>query len=117
MLVSYFQNTSVSMTREQYFEMCEMLGSEPVEEEIPVDLNDFPTEVHQAFTVYRMLNDNWEGMSGTYMGKMFVGVKDILEVAQVDPQDYGITIMLCKIIDEVRAQQINKKQEKPASTS
>lgn len=115
MLVNYFQNSGVGMTKDQYFEMCEMMGTQPVEEHIPVELEDFPTDLHQAFGIYRMLNDNWEGMSGTYMGKNFVGIKDILSISQVDPQDYGIMITLCKLIDEVRAQELNKKQEKPAS--
>ena len=115
MLVSYFQNTGVGMTKDQYFEMCEMLGSEPVDSEIPVELDDFPSEVHQAFGIYRMLSDNWEGMSGQYMGKIFTGIKDILEVAQVDPQDQYFTISLCRLIDDVRMQEINKKQQKPAS--
>ena len=44
------------MTKEQYFEMCEMLGSQPVDSEIPVELDDFPVEVQQAFLVYKQLS-------------------------------------------------------------
>ncbi len=115
MLVSYFQNSKVGMTKDQYLEMCEMLGNEPVDSEMPVELEDFPTDVHQAFGVYRMLTDNWEGMSGTYIGKLFVGIKDLLEVAEVPPEEHQATIMLCKLIDDVRIQELNKKTEKPAS--
>ncbi len=103
------------MTRDQYFEMCEMLGTTPIDDEIPVTLEDFPDDLHQAFSVYRMLSDNWEGMSGQYMGKIFTGIKDILEVAQIDKQDQFFVISLCRLIDDVRMQEINKKTEKPAS--
>ena len=57
------------MTKEAYFEMCDMLGSEPIEEEIPLELDDFPELVQQAFVIYGMLSDIWEGMSGSYLGK------------------------------------------------
>ena len=30
------------MTKEQYFEMCEALGNEPAESEIPIEFDDFP---------------------------------------------------------------------------
>ena len=34
------------MTRERYFKMCEQLGQEPKEEEIPLDASDFPDIVY-----------------------------------------------------------------------
>lgn len=115
MLVSYLQNSELGVTKDTYFEMCEMMGTEPIESEIPVEIDDFPPDMLQAFTVYRMLNDVWDGMSGTYMGKMFVGIKDVLEVAQVSAEDHSFIILLCKLIDEVRQQEINKKKESPRS--
>ena len=36
------------MTKEQYFEMCEMMGSEPVEDEIPVEFDDLYSEVGEG---------------------------------------------------------------------
>jgi hypothetical protein len=68
------------MTKDQYFEMCEMLGSEPSDSEIPVEFEDFPFEVQQAFNAYRMLRDEWDTMNGTYLGKSLIGVRDILEL-------------------------------------
>ena len=43
------------MTKAQYFEMCEMLGNELVEADIPVELEDMYDEVQEAFSVYGML--------------------------------------------------------------
>ena len=34
-------NTDTGMTRDRYLEMCEQMGNEPVEEEIPPDTEDF----------------------------------------------------------------------------
>jgi hypothetical protein len=104
------------MTKTAYFEMCEMLGSEPVESEIPVDFDDFPVEVQQAFAVYRMLRDEWDTMGGNYLGKSLIGVKDVLEATEVEPDEQKFIIMLIRMIDEVRSNEINKlKSEKPAN--
>jgi hypothetical protein len=90
-----------------------MMGSEPVEEEIPVEYDDFPIEVQQAFTVYRMLQDQWDSMAGLYLGKSLIGIKDLFEACEVDPVDHRFTISLIKMIDIVRSEEISKKQEKP----
>jgi hypothetical protein len=111
------QNSNVNMTRDQYFEMCEALGSEPVDSEIPVELDDFPIEVQQAFGVYRMLRDEWDSMSGVYLGKTLIGITEILEASEISPEDNKFIITLVRLIDQVRAQEINSKKaaEKPAT--
>ena len=105
------------MTKDTYFEMCEMLGEEPVEENIPVELDDFPLEVQQAMLVYRMLRDEWDGFSGTYFGKSLMGIKDILDAVEINEEDHKFIIMLIRQIDDVRSNEINSKKsaEKPAS--
>lgn len=105
------------MTKDAYFEMCEQLGNEPLESEIPVDFDDFPLEVQQAFNAYKMLRDEWDTMSGSYLGKSLIGVKDILEATEVDLSEHKLIIMLIRIIDNVRSEEINnkKKMQEPAS--
>ena len=105
------------MTKDQYFEMCEMMSTEPVESEIPVEFDDFPIEVQQAFNAYKMLRDEWDTMSGIYLGKSLIGIKDVLEATEVDPSEYKFIIMLVRIIDNVRSEEINnkKKTQEPAS--
>jgi len=104
------------MTKAAYFEMCEQLGNEPIEEEIPVEFDDFYYEVQQAFIVYRMLRDEWEGMNGIYLGKSLVGIKEIFSVCEIDPQDYKIILTLVQTIDRIRQDEINTKHQskKPA---
>jgi len=105
---SFMQNSEVSMTKEQYFEMCEMLGSEPSEEEIPVEFEDFPLEVQEAYLLYNILSDNWDPMSGTYMGKQMAGIKDIMEIYGIE--DARLTLQLINSIDSIRRTIINNKR-------
>ncbi len=104
------------MTKEAYFEMCEQLGNEPIEDEIPVEFDDFHYEVQQAFIVYRMLRDEWEGMNGIYLGKSLIGIKEIFSVCEIAPEDYKIILTLVQTIDRIRQDEINNKHQnkKPA---
>jgi hypothetical protein len=107
----------VGMSKDQYFEMCEALGNDPVESEIPIEFDDFPLEVQQAFNAYRMLRDEWDTMSGSYLGKSLIGIKDVLEATEIDTSEQKFIIMLIRIIDNVRSDEINnkKKTQEPAS--
>lgn len=100
------------MTKQQYFTMCEQLGTEPLDNQIPVELDDLPLEVQQAMLVYRMLKDDWEGFNGIYLGKSYIGLTEILHYTEIDPEDHRIILTLIKIIDGIRANIINEKQKK-----
>lgn len=108
------QNSHLSMTKESYFEMCEQLGTEPIESEIPVDFDDFPIELQQALLVYRMLRDEWEGMNGIYLGKSLLGIQEIMEAIEIDYIDRKYIITLIRVIDGIRSEILNTKQQKPA---
>jgi hypothetical protein len=108
------QNSQLSMTKESYFEMCEQLGTEPIESEIPVDFDDFPIELQQALLVYRMLRDEWEGMNGIYLGKSLLGIQEIMEAIEIDYIDRKYIITLIRVIDGIRSEILNTKQQKPA---
>lgn len=105
------------MTKDAYFEMCEALDSQPLESEVPVEFDDFPLEVQQAFNAYRMLRDEWDTMSGIYLGKSLIGIKDVLEATEIEPNEYKFIIMLIRVIDNVRSEEINskKKMQEPAN--
>lgn len=111
------ENASLHVSKETYFEMCEMLGNEPNEEEIPVEYDDFQVEVQQALSVYRALRDEWDPMAGAYLGKSFIGIHDTLDAAEIDLADRKHIVSLVRLIDEVRSELINAKQaqQKPAS--
>lgn len=99
------------MTKDSYFEMCEMMGSEPIDSEIPVDYNDFPTEVQQAFSIYSKLRDDWDGMSGTYMGKHFEGIRDLFIILGVPVEDHKTMLELIDMIDKHRSTSIAETKE------
>ena len=58
--------------------MCEQMGWEPKDEEIPKDPSDLSYNVQCALILYEALPDIWEGMSGSWMGKNYSGLIDIL---------------------------------------
>lgn len=104
------------MTRDKYLDMCEMLGSQPLESEMPVEFDDFPIELQQAMLVYRMLRDEWEGFNGLYLGKSYLGLTEIFEYSEIEYSDRKLILILIKLIDNVRTEEINKqRQQKPAS--
>jgi len=111
------QNATVAMTKEQYFDMCEQLGSEPIESEIPVEFDDFAMEVQLALSIYRMLRDEWEYMNGNYLGKNLNGIFELFDVYDVDPKDKKFYLELIHMIDSTRIDEIrnSKPTEKPAT--
>ena len=100
------------MSKDAYFEMCEMLGSEPIEEEIPVDFSDLPVTAQQAFGIYSKLRDEWDYMNGTYLGKSYAGILDILTLLEVPVEDRKTMFELITIIDEHRSKAIAANKPK-----
>ena len=96
------------MTKDSYFEMCEMISSEPKDSEIPVEFEDLYDEVQEALTVYNMLQDNWDTMNGVYMGKVLAGIDDLLSIAQVEDRQTCFTII--QVVDRVRSKLISDKK-------
>ena len=84
--------------------MCEMLGSEPLEEQIPVELADLPLEVQEAYRVYVLLNDNWDSFGGNYLGKNMSGLLDIMNILEIEDK---VTILnIIQILDRNRMNQV-----------
>ena len=102
------------MTKEQYFEMCEALGTTPVEEEIPLEIEDFPAEVQQAINVYYRLRDEWDTMNGIYLGKSYTGLGEILEIFEVEKEDRKYFLEWITILDNVRRKAIEASKPKKA---
>ena len=94
------------MTKDAYFEMCEALGTEPVDDEIPIDFEDLYIDVQEAMGIYHKLRDEWDTMSGSYLGKNYVGLVDILELLEVPVEDRRTQYELIGIIDAHRSKAI-----------
>lgn len=106
---------SLGFTKDHYFEMCEALGTEPVESEIPVELEDFPDEVQQAINVYYKLRDEWDTMNGTYLGKSYTGLGEILDIFEVDKVDRKLFMEWITILDNARSKAIEASKPKQNS--
>ena len=98
------------MTKEHYLRMCEQLGTEPIPEEIPADFSDFPFEVQEAINIFSILPDNWEGFSGTYMGKDYSILPYLMnEIFKVDDKQFNMKVLL--IIGRIVMEQHSRMQK------
>jgi hypothetical protein len=88
------------------------MDSEPLEEEIPIELTDFPDILQIAFFVYSYLQDIWEGMNGVYLGKNFSGISDIFDILKIELEDRKIVLELVNLIDSARSKQISSSKPK-----
>lgn len=100
------------MTKEQYFDMCQQLGSEPIESETPVEFDDFSPEAQTALLIYRVLRDEWEFVAGNYLGKNINGIFEIFKAYELDSKDFRFYLELIHIIDQVRIEEIKKQKPK-----
>ena len=95
--------------------MCEQLGTEPIPEEIPASFEDFPYVVQEALNIFSILPDNWEGMSGTYMGKDYSILPYLFdEIFQVDNKQQTMQLLLTigSIVMSQRSREQSARQKK-----
>jgi hypothetical protein len=100
------------MTKAAYFEMCEVLGNEPLEEQIPVEYDDLSIDVQEALSIYSKLKDEWDAMNGIYLGKSYSGILDIFNILEVPVEDRRVMFDLIGSIDKVRSKALEAKRPK-----
>jgi hypothetical protein len=99
------------MTKEQYLEMCTLMGTEPKDSEMPVEFEDLNEDVQAYLGIYNMLQDSWDTVNGIYIGKNLSNIKDFIDIMEVEyPKSF---IQIINMLDQVRREIINTK--KPAS--
>lgn len=103
------------MTKDAYYEMCEMLGSTPIESEIPVEYDDLLVEVQEALDIYHKLKDEWDTMNGNYLGKSYSGIGDILDILEIPKEDRKTLFSLIGLIDRHRSEAIAANKPKPTN--
>ena len=70
---------------------------------------NWPWLFQDAFSVWNSLTDQWDGMSGSYLGKQMAGIKDIMEILDIeDPRE---VLKIVKIIDNKYGKEVNKKNK------
>jgi len=63
--------------------ICYQLGEEPDPAKMPLETLDFPSEVQVAFFIFGFLEDIWDGMSGSYMGKNWNNIEYLFNLYEV----------------------------------
>ena len=76
---------------------------------MPLDTSDFPSEVQVAFFIFGFLEDNWEGMSGTYLGKHWNNLEYLFNLYQIEEPKTILTIM--KLYERIIIEYKHKKAE------
>jgi hypothetical protein len=99
------------MTREAYFELCEALGNEPVESEIPIEYDDLVEIAQQAINIYYLLRDIWEPMGGSYLGKDTSSIFDFFELYDIEKEERRIILSLIKTLDTERNKLIEQNHK------
>jgi hypothetical protein len=74
-----FQNLDTGMTRNKYLDMCEQLGKEPSDREIPPDWEDFPEIIQEAINTFNSLGDRIFPDVG-YTGKDYTNLPHFLKL-------------------------------------
>lgn len=100
------------MSKAQYFEMCEMMGTEPIDSEVPVELDDLPNEVQIALDIYHNLHDKWDSMVGMYLGKDLSIIREVFELWEIPKHEQKTYFILIRLIDSIRAEEIRKNSPK-----
>lgn len=109
-------NSEVSMTKDAYFEMCRQLGEEPIESEIPLELEDFPDLVQSAFIIYGILSDNWDPMGGNYLGKDYSLVFNLFDLYNIEQGDRLLCLNMLQHMDGIRSKSIADKLKQKTPT-
>lgn len=80
---------------------------------MPLESADFPVEVQVAFFIFGFLEDEWDGMSGTYLGKKWGNIEYLFKL--YDVQEPKVIIQIMKIYEhlivEYRAQEAERKRK------
>jgi len=93
------------MTRERYFKMCEQMGQEPNEDEIPPDFEDFPSIAIDAMNTFSMLGDKVVPDIG-YLGKDFTNLPHYMDIYEVEDKE-----LFLEILTYLESRAINHSQE------
>ena len=80
---------------------------------MPLDSSDFPYEVQVAFFIFGFLEDVWEGMSGSYIGKQYSNIEYLFNLYEIEDKKTILTIIKLyeSILVEYRANKAEQKRQ------
>ena len=77
---------------------------------MPLELSEFPAQVQVAFFIFDLLEDRWEGMSGSYMGKSWSSLEYFFDLYEVE--DRRETLYIMKMYEGILVKDRATKAEK-----
>jgi hypothetical protein len=105
-----FQNLDTGMTRNKYLDMCEQLGKEPSDREIPPDWEDFPEIVQEAINTFNSLGDRIFPDVG-YTGKDYTNLPHFLKLYEITDIEFFLEIISWLDSRAIRQSQEQLKRE------
>lgn len=94
------------------------MGTEPIEAEMPVEIDEFPELVQTVMSIYYMLQDCWDSMGGNYLGKNTGTLFEYFRLFDLTEHEQLLALALIQKMDSVRSGLISEKlkQNKEASS-
>lgn len=86
------------------------MGKEINPNKMPIEDSNYPLEVQQALSIHTFLPDIWDGSSGSYMGKNWTAVTELLNSYEIE--DRKTVIFFLKFIDNFKQNAVNDKVAK-----
>jgi len=80
------------MTKDRYLTMCEQLGTEPTEEDMPPDWEDLPEIIQKALHIYNSLGDRIISEVG-FVGKDYTNLRLYMEVYEIEDKEFFLDII------------------------
>jgi len=93
--------------------MCEQMGWEPSDEEMPIDPSFLDTNAQYALILLNVLPDKWEGMSGSWMGKDYSGLAAIMDIYEIE--DRREVFELLQVAEDELGKHYRQKQKEQES--
>ena len=100
------------MTTEQYLMMCEQMGWEPEEDQMPKTADHLSHDIQVALLLYQILPDKVDSMGGLWLGKDFSGLGDIMEIYGVHKDIDIFELLLVAISETADFHEKRRKAEK-----
>lgn len=96
--------------------MCELLGTKPEEDQIPVGREDLNPDTQSALFIYDKLQANWEGFSGQYLGKDLSLIPYLVKFYKIDRSLEGYIWEIIPIIDNIVAKDISEQVKRKSKS-
>jgi len=95
--------------------MCEMMGTPVDDSKLPIERSDLLLETQEVFHYYDLLQANWEGMSGSYMGKDLSLLPALFDQYEVEGNVQRYAWEIIPYIDYHVAEDIRRAQKAKSS--